>query len=61
MKCVCVPPCGGAEGPKNLAEVPKTGRRAPKLGWRPSLGVFGPHTDQDYAGRRPALVESYII
>ena len=26
-----------------------------------SLGVFGPHTDQDYAGRRPALMEFFIV
>ena len=28
---------------------------------RPSLGVFGPHTDRDYAGQRPALIEYFIF
>ena len=37
----------------------KTGLKAPKLGRRPSLGVFGPYTDQDYAGCRPALIEFF--
>ena len=37
------PPCGG--------------QKAWILGQRPSLAVFGTHRDQDYDGRRPALVE----
>ena len=52
-KCVCVCPTPVAKGPKN-------GHRDPKLGGRPRFGVFCPHTDRDYAGRRPASIE-YII
>ena len=47
--------------PGNWAEGPKTGPKAQKEGRRPSLVVFGPNTDQDYAGCRPALIESLIL
>ena len=63
--CLCAPP--GPEGPKtgrkaqNWAKVPETGLKAPKLGLQSNLGVFHPHTDQDYAGCRPALIEFKIF
>ena len=44
---VFVPPLGGTEGPK-------TGPKA-------QFGGFGPHTDRDNAGRRPALIELLIF
>ena len=50
--CLCVPPLRD--------KGPNTGPKAPKLGQRPSLGVFGPHTDRDYAGSRPAFIELII-
>ena len=48
---VCHPP--GVEGPE-------TGPKAQKEGSRPSLGVFDPNTDRDYAGPRPTLIESHL-
>ena len=41
--CVCVPPPWGKR-PQNWARGIKTGR--------PSLGVLGPHREEDYAGLR---------
>ena len=57
---VCPPP---VERPKaqKLANGLKTGLKTPKLGQRPSLGVFVPHTYQEYAGHRPELIESIIF
>ena len=46
---VCLPP-SSVEGPKAL-----------KLGGKPSLGVFSPHTDGDSAGQRPALIKLLIF
>ena len=42
-------------------KIVKTGPKAKKLGRRPSLGVFGPNIDRDYAGRRPASIKSINI
>ena len=66
MKCLsaCMsvppPPCKGVKCPETGRKAPKTGLKAPKFGQRPSLGVFGPHTDRDYAGCRPALINELV-
>ena len=36
------------------------GAKGPKRGQKAQFGDFGPNTDQDYAGHRPALIEFLI-